>query len=303
MSSRCNIDMKSTEPTMTTVLDSEPESSLQEYRIELEKICDELIKFGLTKNQAKVFIYLGKYGSKTSPDVCKALKLPRTETYNVLNDLLNLGIISSEFHHPTKYSALPMNKAILIMIDDAQENVNKLSKKELEVTKLWNHVPLFDSSSDDGKLEKFQMLQGVPRINNKMKEMIKDAKEEIKIICTEKDLSRFYYSDFLDMLGASHVDVKLVIFPTQKIPRFVQSIDSSKIRLMPTNTGDNQCFIVKDSDEVLVFLRNADSPSKNAFAFWTDTSSLINSMKKLFDYSWQYSLPLNFERFLEHNYN
>jgi sugar-specific transcriptional regulator TrmB len=295
--------MKSTEPTISTVFDSEPESRLHEFKIELEKICDELMKFGLTKNQAKVFMYLGKYGSKTSPDVCKALKLPRTETYNVLNDLLNLGIISSEFHHPTKYSALQMNKAILIMINDAQENVNKLSKKELEVTKLWNNVPMFDSETNEGKLEKFQMLQGVPRINNKMKEMIKDAKEEIKIICTEKDLSRFYYSDFLDMLGTSHVDVKLVISPTQKMPRFIQSIDRSKIRLMPANTGDNQCFIVKDSDEVLVFLRNADQPSKNAFAFWTDTSSLINSMKKLFDYSWQYSLPLNFERFLEHNYH
>lgn len=302
MPSWCITGMKSAETTMNTVFDSEPESRLHEYKIELEKICEELTKFGLTKNQAKVFIYLGKYGSKTSPEVCKALKLPRTETYNVLNDLLNLGIISSEFNHPTKYSALPMNKAIITMINDAQENVNKLSKKELEVTKLWNNVPMFDSKSSDGKLEKFQMLQGIPRINNKMKEMIKDAKKEIKIICTEKDLSRFYYSDFLDSLGVTSVDVKLVIAPTQKIPRFIQSIDSSKIRLMPANTGDNQCFIVKDSDEVLVFLRNADSPSKNAFAFWTDTSSLINSMKKLFDYSWQYSLPLNFERFLEHHY-
>jgi len=292
--------MKTTDSTLITVFDSEPESRLHEYKLELEKICDELLKFGLTKNQAKVFMYLGKYGSKTSPEVCKALKLPRTETYNVLNDLLNLGIISSEFHHPTKYSSLAMNKAILIMINDAQENVNKLSKKEIEVTKLWNNVPMFDSKSNDGKLEKFQMLQGVPRINNKMKEMIKDTKEGIKIICTEKDLSRFYYSDFLDMLAKSHVDVKLVISPTQKIPRFIQSIDSSKIRLMAPNNGDNQCFIVKDSNEVLIFLRNADGPSKNAFAFWTDTCSLINSMKKLFDYSWQYSLPLNFERFLEH---
>ena len=52
MPSGSNIDMKSTEPTMSTVFDSEPESRLHEYKIELEKICDELMKFGLTKNQA-----------------------------------------------------------------------------------------------------------------------------------------------------------------------------------------------------------------------------------------------------------
>jgi hypothetical protein len=104
-------------------------------------------------------------------------------------------------------------------------------------------------------------------------------------------------------LGILPIDVKLIISPTQKIPRFVQAIDRSKIRLMPINNGDNQCFIVKDSDEVLVFLRNADRPTKNAFAFWTDTNSLMNSMKKLFDYSWINSLPLDFERFLENRYN
>lgn len=295
--------MKSAEHSSHTVFDSEPDSQLHEYKMDLEKIINELLSFGLTKNQAKVFIYLGKYGSKTSPEVCKALKLPRTETYNVLNDLLNLGIISSEFHHPTKYSALPMNKAITTLVNAAQENVNKLAKKELDVAKLWNKVPSFDSNSEEAKLEKFQMLQGIPRINNKIKEMIKDAKNEIKLVCTEKDLSRFYYSDLLEMMGNLSIDVKLVISPTQKIPRFVQAISQSKIRLQPINKGDNQCFIVKDSDEVLVFLRNGDRPSKHAFAFWTDTNSLINSMKKLFDYSWQNSLPLNFERFLVQKYN
>jgi HTH-type transcriptional regulator, sugar sensing transcriptional regulator len=295
--------MKSTDQVVTTVFDSEPNSSLHEYKLELEKICNELLNFGLTKNQAKVFIYLGKYGSKTSPEVCKALKLPRTETYNVLNDLLNLGIVSSEFNHPTKYSALPMNQAILTLVREAQENVDKLSKKELEVSKLWNKVPSFDSSSNEVKLEKFQMLQGIPRIQNKMKDMIKNAESNIKIICSEKDLSRFYYSDILEMVGKATIDMKLIISPTQKIPRFIQTIDRSKIRIMANNNQDNQCFIVKDLDEVLVFLRNADGPSKNAFAFWTDTNSLINSMNKLFDFSWQNSLPLDFERFLENRYN
>lgn len=295
--------MKSTEQVISTVFDSEPNSRLHEFKIELEKICNELLNFGLTKNQAKVFIYLGKYGSKTSPEVCKALKLPRTETYNVLNDLLNLGIISSEFQHPTKYSAYPMNQAILTLIKEAQENVNKLAKKELEVAKLWNKVPSFESNSNDNKFERFQMLQGAPRIENKMKDMIKNAENKIKIICSEKDLSRFYYSDILEMVGTIHVDMKLIVSPTQKIPRFIQTIDSSKIRLMANNNEDNQCFIVKDSDEVLIFLRNADRPSKDAFAFWTNTNSLINSMNKLFDYSWQNSLPIDFERYLENQYN
>ena len=293
--------MRTTEQIASTVFDSEPSTRMHEYKIELEKISAELQKFGLSKNQAKIFIYLGKYGSKTSPEVCRALKLPRTETYNVLNDLLNIGIISSEFDHPIKYSALPMNQAIQTLIREAQDNVNSLLKKEIEITKIWNKLPSFESTINDGKLEKFQMLQGYPRIQNKIKDMINNSKNKINIICSDKDLSRFYYSDIIEMVGNLVIDVKLIISPTQKIPRFIQTINSSKIRLIPSNYKDNQCFIVKDDDEVLVLMRNTDAPTKNAFAFWTNTNSLIYSMKKLFDYSWKNSLPLDFERYLEKN--
>ncbi len=133
-----------------------------------------------------------------------------------------------------------------------------------------------------------------------MKDMVTKAKEEIRIICTVRDLSRFYYSDYLDILAKSNVRVRIVLAPTQKIPRFVQLLDQSYVRLMPVNKGDNQCFILKDNDEVMVFLRHMEKTAKNTFAFWTDTSSLINSMRNLFDFSWQYSLPVSYEKYLDH---
>ena len=67
--------MKSTEQLITTVFDSEPNSRMHEYKIELEKICNELLNFGLTKNQAKVFIYLGKHVLKADLRSSKILKL------------------------------------------------------------------------------------------------------------------------------------------------------------------------------------------------------------------------------------
>ena len=285
-----------------TLFNSGQDSQLYKYRSELEKISNELIKFGLTRNQAKIFMYLGKYGSKTSREICKALNLPRTETYNLLNGLLNLGIITSEFQHPTKYTALPMDKAISTIVQNAQENVNNLAKKEIALAKLWNAIPSI-TDTDEIKSEKFQMLEGTTRINSKMKDMITNAKSEFKIFCTEKDLSRFYYSDFIDMLGNAILDLKLIVSPTQKLPRFIHTIDESKVRILPNNKVDNQCFIIKDTDEVIIFLRNANQHSRKVFAFWTDTDSLIKSMQSLFNYSWQNSLPLDFERYLEDKYN
>ena len=64
------------ETTQTSVFDSTPDSQMYEYKQSIEKVQTELLKYGLTLNQSKVFIYLGKYGAKTAPEVCKALKLP-----------------------------------------------------------------------------------------------------------------------------------------------------------------------------------------------------------------------------------
>ena len=284
------------ERTPNTVFNSDPGSKLYEYKIGLDRIQSELIKFGLTTTQAKVFIYLGKYGSKTSPEVCRALKLPRTETYHILNVLMNRGIITSEFSHPTKFSALPIEQAILTMVNAAQEKVNKLAKKENELAKLWNEIPFFMVETNEPKPEKFQMLQGPTRIYSKMKEMISNSSEECVLLCNTKDLSRFYYSNLVEQFSILPKEMKLLISPDPVIPHFTNKMKKTKIRTLPKNRSSNQCFLVKDDNEVIIFLRNANYSTKNVFAFWTDSKSLIESMKLLFDYSWKHSKSITSEK-------
>ena len=88
------------------LFDNESDTAMYKHKLTLEKIRDELINFGLTKSQAKVFIYLGKYGSKTASEIAKALQLPRTETYHLVNSLQNMGLAVAEMSHPTKYLSL-----------------------------------------------------------------------------------------------------------------------------------------------------------------------------------------------------
>ena len=91
-----------------SLFDLDPDSSSYEFKNSVDKLQAELSKFGLTSNQCKVYIFLGKYGSKTAPEVCRALKLPRTETYHLLTTLQNKGIVSATFQHPIKFTALPL---------------------------------------------------------------------------------------------------------------------------------------------------------------------------------------------------
>ena len=274
------------------IVNSTPDSKLYEYKLGIERITTDLVKFGLTKSQAKVFIYLGKYGSKTSPEVCTDLKLPRTETYHILNVLTNRGIVATEFSHPTKFSAIKMEIAIKIMVKTEQTKISMLAEKEKEITNLWNKIPSFFTPSSQTKCEKFQMLQGSPRIHSKMKSMISNAKHDCKLLCGAKDLSKFYYSNLLEAFDSSELDSRLIISSEAVTPEFMGKMNKLKIKALPQTMARNQCFLIKDDTELLIFLRNANFHAKEIFAFWTDSKSLIESIKLLFNYSWKSSKPV-----------
>jgi len=268
-----------------TIFDSESGTSFYEYKLGLEKIKNELEKFGLTKTQSKTYIYLGKYGSKTASEVSKSLDFPRTETYQILNSLQNKGIVLTEMSHPTKFSVLPIEKAILTMVNVERERIDEIANREQELVKLWNKIPFFIVEINESKPEKLQTIQGTGTINNKIKEMIYDAKDLFRIYGSEKDLARFYHDDLIKILENSLVDMKLLISPSLKVPDFISDIDRKKLRIMPNNT-ENKCFIIKDNSEVLIYLRNATHPSRRVFSFWSDSKSLIDSMDSLFELSW-----------------
>ncbi len=174
------------ETTQTSVFDSTPDSQMHEYKLSIEKVQAELLKYGLTSNQSKVFIYLGKYGKKTAPEVCKALKLPRTETYHLLSALQNKGIVSASFQHPIQFNAVPLDKAVWILVNSEKERVKSLEQLETGLSKLWENIPTFDSIHDDVE-EKFQMLQGANQIHSKIIEMTDNYKDEFLILGYEKD--------------------------------------------------------------------------------------------------------------------
>ena len=100
-----------------TIFDSSIDSSLHNYKISADELKEELSKFDLTENQSKVYIFLGKYGSQTAPEVCKALKIARTETYQLLAALQKKGIVLATFGHPIKFSALKLTMAVKTLVN------------------------------------------------------------------------------------------------------------------------------------------------------------------------------------------
>lgn len=275
------------ETTQTSVFDSTPDSQMYEYKLSVEKVQTELSQYGLTSNQSKVFIYLGKYGAKTAPEVCKALKLPRTETYHLLSALQNKGIVSATFQHPIQFTALPLSKAIWILVNSEKERVKSLEQMEKGLSELWDDIPAFDAVKEEVE-EKFQMLQGSNQIHSKITEMTDSYNDEFLILGSEKDYLKLYHGDFLESFVKSKQNFRLLSACSEKTTYIFDDLDRKNVKKLGKDIENHLCFIIKDGGEMLFFTKNANS-TEEMFAMWTNSKSMVYSMKLLFESLWKNS--------------
>ena len=283
-----------TDINQTTIFENDPDSSSYEHKQSVDQLQEQFSKFGLTANQIKVYIFLGKYGSKTAPEVCRALKLPRTETYHLLTTLQNKGIVSATFQHPIKFSALPLSKAIKSMVNTEKERIKKLEKQEEELTKLWDTIPNYHNEPDLAKEDKFQMLQGENQIYGKINDMIINTKNEFQIIGNEKDFLKFYHANFLEPLDKSDIELKILTKSSTRTLYVFDEIDRTNVKKIPSIADGDICFVIKDNEELLFFMKNSESGKENITAMWTNSSAMVYSKKLLFDLLWpkSKSIPL-----------
>lgn len=279
------------ENTQISIFDSAPDTKMYQYKMSVEKLQSELSKYGLTPNQSKVFIFLGKYGSKTAPEVCKSLKLPRTETYHLLSSLQNKGIVSATFQHPIKFKALPLDKAIWVLVNSEKERIKGLEKMESDISQLWETIPAFDSVEEPEE-DKFQMLKGTNQIHSKITEMTDNFDNEFLILGSEKDFLKLYHGDFLEAFIKTRQNFRLLNACSVKTEYIFDNLDRKNIRKMSKDVKDNLCFILKDNSEMLFFTKNATSTEQ--FAMWTNSKTLVYSMTLLFESLWNNAkkLPL-----------
>jgi sugar-specific transcriptional regulator TrmB len=259
---------------------------MYKHKLTLEKIRNELINFGLTKSQAKVFMYLGKYGSRTASEIAKALQLPRTETYHLVNSLQNIGLVLAELAHPTRYTAKDMKEAISTLVKQEQERIDDLAGKEKSLSEMWEQIPHFAVETDESKSEKMQLLHGSGPITNKIKDMISSSTDDFRIYGSVSDLQRMYHSEVFDWIDASPTNLKMIVSPLNNTPEFISELNSNEIKAITSNS-QNKCFIVNDKKEVLIFMRNATHASRQTFAWWSDSETLVDMMSSLFDLSWE----------------
>jgi sugar-specific transcriptional regulator TrmB len=250
-----------------------------------------LVRYDLTPNQAKVYLFLSKIGIKTASEISKALKIPRTETYHLLSTLQQKGIIFSVFGKPTKFNAAGLEESLEILVNNEKNRINELEAGKDSIIKLWNIIPRYSEEQGVEQNNKFQSLQGRNSILVKLEQMIKESKENMLVLGTEEDFKRFYFTEFTELLNKTKSDLKVLTDNTLDNPHIFESIPAKKVKKIEDKNREDFCFIIKDDSEVIFFISN--NKVKDMLAVWTDSKAFVTTLRSLFSLMWKKSHHMN----------
>ncbi len=250
-----------------------------------------LIKYDLTPNQAKVYLYLSKIGIKTASETSKALKIPRTETYHLLSTLQQKGIIFSIFGKPTRFNAVGIEESLEILVNNERNRINELEEGEESIIKLWNILPKYGETDKGSQENKFQSLQGRNSILVKLEQMFKESKENILVLGTEADFKKFYFTEFSEYLNKTKSDLKILVDDSDGMPGIFEDVPPKKIKKIEDKSREDFCFIIKDNQEVIFFINNKEV--KDMLAVWTDSKAFVTTLRSLFSLMWKKSHHFN----------
>jgi len=270
--------MEMTKPTLNSDI-------LPEGETPYDSLLTSLLEFGLTQNQARVYLFLSKNTSKSAPEISKSLKIPRTETYHLLNGLQSKGITIAAFGKPTKFQAVPFDKSINILVNNERTRLDELEKQSLYMISQWNMIP--DTVTDEALINenRFQIVQGKVSIVGKLNQLINSAKKDVLLLGSEKDFMKFYHTDFIDSLKDANTNLKILMSTNNSSPFIVNELPANCVKRFKDSLGENLWFLIKDCEEIFFFIKNSEN--SEMIAVWTDSKTMLNSMKLLFNMIWK----------------
>ena len=266
--------------------EGESHTSLEGETKEFEKLYEELGEYGLTDNEAKVFLHLLKLGPMKASEIGLSLGISRTEVYNILTSLQNKGVIEASLDRPAKFSAIGFEKALDILIEAQRRRIMTMEKSKGELMEIWKTVRVPSRIEEQ---ERLQLLKGVEQIYARFSDMLDEAKEEVNIVAFKTELVRAYNAGILQKLrnlSKDNVRVQILthgILGTSSITSFLRK--HAEVIEVKTMSLSAPCFVVTDNKQLLLFTKPpgvSRAERKEATAIWTNSEALVQSLKKLF---------------------
>lgn len=162
------------------------------------KLSIDLTSYGLTINEAKIYVYLLGNGSASVRTISNALGLHRVDVYRKLHELENFGMLELHLDFPKTYTAAPPRNALFAVLRKQEERLEGLKLKSRGlISKLNEYRNLAEGFSKEAVVNlgsSYRLVAGRRRYYDEIKTMIRNAQSEVLRIVSAEGIIRTFSS-------------------------------------------------------------------------------------------------------------
>ena len=157
-----------------------------------DKLLNELTSFGLTGNEAKVYLSLLQLSKASATEIAKLARISRQEVYRVLPRLEKIGLVELIINKPTKYLALSphdiLNQLIALHKETLESRLFELRRKKTELENELKKVEGRSAGLVRPEPIRFMLISGRNLVNEKIREMLGKATNEVLWIAPKAEI-------------------------------------------------------------------------------------------------------------------
>jgi sugar-specific transcriptional regulator TrmB len=242
-------------------------------------LIEELIRFGLSYKEAKVYLSLLEVGTSIVSDIAKKTKTNRSTTYVLLESLVNKGLVSvSEKNKVKLYTPSSPERLIQYLQDSVQKYTQLVGVAHGILPELKSiYVGV-------GPKPKVQFFEGLEGIKTAYEDTL-TSKEAIRAYASIESMHNAlqdYFPEYYKRRASKKINIR-AIFPDTKEARERVKYNKEEMREAMLVSSEHYGFSpeINIYDNKIVFMSLVEK-----FALIIESRELADALKKAFELSW-----------------
>ena len=259
--------------------------------MELEDEIQILESFGLTLNEARVFLALTLLGTANVKEISKSSNVAREAIYRVLPRLHKLGLVEKEIARPTRFSALTLDDAVTVLLAFRNKETHDLQEKVKVLLRLKSKKAKMETLEDS----KFLLVPAKKMLISKIGDQLDRAQKCICVLTSNKRLlgAVDIFSEAIEKALSRGVKFRIVTSKVNRLlsPAIFEVGNNDSCMEIRYALSDPKCAAsIFDKKEVLIITKPSSELCCESPALWSNNSSLVNIVEEYFEILWMTAL-------------
>ena len=257
-------------------------------------IVAELQDYGLTRNEARVLVFLAKTGPSKASEVAGAVQINRTETYRTIRNLQRRGLVEATLERPVRFQSVPFDKCLRVLIDERKAKLRILEQRGEILRRQFEDVRVEPVSQE---VERFQVVAGRLRIEQRLHSMSAQAVKSVMTVLSPSEVIRADTSDLFDMLGQAAKNglrVRVITAINQSNLEIVEKLrETIELRHLDLKAKPIPRVSIIDDNEALFEITTADETPRGGeeVALWINSHAFVRNLQAYFEEMWNSATP------------